>query len=177
MAERKTRFLPLLIGIALLCATSVALAEPPVPENPAAIEQELRMLQGRLSSVREQAMAVNPSLQRRQDALQDQVMSRMRDEGVFPRKQIREIQEMARALASGDLAEEERQALLVEYQAARDALLAARRIALEDDRIVAAQRAFSDELMAAMVAIDPEASAMAERFELLRDALAGMRNP
>jgi len=177
MAERKTRFLTLLMGVALLGATSVALAEAPIPENPAAIEQELRTLQARLSSVREQAMAVNPNLQRRQEALQDQVMSRMRDEGVFPRRQIREIQEMARALAAGDLVEEERQALLVEYQAARDALLAARRIALEDHRIVAAQRAFGDELMDAMVAIDPEASAMAERFELLRDALAGMRNP
>lgn len=173
-----TQLFTLLTGFLLLFGGPFALAQSSaIPENPAAIEQELRTLQARLTAVREEAMAENPQLQRRQEALQDQVMSRMRDEGVFPRRQIRQIQQMARDLSAGDLAEDEQQALMAEYQAARDALLAARRIALEDHRIVASQRAFDDELMDAMVAVDPQASEMAVRFERLREALSALRTP
>ena len=166
------------IGVMLLSIALVTTAQASdIPENPAAIEQELRTLQARLSAAREEAIQVNPNLQKRQEALQDEVMSRMRDEGVFPRRQIREIQDMARKLSDDGLTEEARQTLLAEYQVARDALLAARRVALEDKRIIASQRAFSDELMNAMVAVDPQAEAMAARFEVLREALSALRAP
>lgn len=167
----KQFFSAILLSIAL--ATTAQASD--IPENPAEIEQELRTLQARLTAAREEAMTANPKLQKRQEALQDEVMSRMRDEGVFPRRQIREIQDMASELSGGELAEEEREALLAEYQVARDELLAARRTALEDERIIASQRAFSDELMNAMLAVDPQADEMAERFEVLREALSALR--
>ncbi|MRH78859.1 hypothetical protein GH984_09075 [Spiribacter sp. C176] len=167
----KQFFSAVLLSVAL--ATTAQASD--IPENPAEIEQELRTLQERLSAAREQAMTANPKLQKRQEALQDEVMSRMRDEGVFPRRQIREIQDMASELSGGELAEEEREVLLAEYQVARDELLAARRTALEDERIIASQRAFSDELMNAMLAVDPQADEMAERFEVLREALSALR--
>lgn len=167
----KQFFSAVLLSVAL--ATTAQASD--IPENPAEIEQELRTLQARLTTAREEAMTANPKLQKRQEALQDEVMSRMRDEGVFPRRQIREIQDMASELSGGELAEEEREALLAEYQVARDELLAARRTALEDERIIASQRAFSDELMNAMLAVDPQADEMAERFEVLREALSALR--
>lgn len=167
----KQFFSAILLSVAL--ATTAQASD--IPENPAEIEQELRTLQARLTAAREEAMTANPKLQKRQEALQDEVMSRMRDEGVFPRRQIREIQDMASELSGGELAEEEREALLAEYQVARDELLAARRTALEDERIIASQRAFSDELMNAMLAVDPQADEMAERFEVLREALSALR--
>ena len=138
--------------------------------------QELRELQETLSEIRQTAMADHPELQRQQDALQTQVMSRMRDAGVEPRKSIRRLQDITRELRSGEAAEEDQAALMQEYQETRESVLAARREALDDDGVRDAQEALQSDLVDAMTEQDPTVPEMIERFETLREDVAGSQS-
>jgi len=131
--------------------------------------QELRELQETLSEIRQTAMADHPELQRQQDALQTQVMSRMRDAGVEPRKSIRRLQDITRELRSGEAAEEDQAALMQEYQETREAVLTARREALDDDGVREAQKALQSDLVDAMSEQEAAVPEMIERFEALRE--------
>ncbi len=140
-----------------------------------AIRAELRDLQQSLTQLREQAMAENPALERRQQAFQDQVLSRMRDEGVEPRKSIRRLQDISRQLQAGEVAESERRGLMTEYQEMRSEVMAARRVAMQDQKIIDAEASLRSEMLAAMREQDADAPAMIERFENLRRELAESR--
>ena len=141
--------------------------------QPSASQQELQSLQQSLSAIREQAMEENPGLQERQQVLQDQMMSRMRDEGVDPREDVRRLQDIARELRSGEVPEEEQAGLMEEYQSTRQALLEARRAAMQDKRIESAQLELQDDLVGAMTEQNADVPEMIDRFEALRAALSG----
>lgn len=144
-------------------------------ENRQGKREELRELQQSLSEIRETAMAENPELQQQQDKLQTQVMSRMRDQGIEPRKSIRRLQDITRELRSGDVAEEDQAALMTEYQETREEVLAARRDALDDEGVREAQENLQDDLVEAMSEQDPAVPEMIERFEVLREEVSGSR--
>lgn len=137
----------------------------------AALQQELRDLQRQLAEIRTAAMENNPELQERQTSLQNQVMTRMRDEGVNPEQDIRELQDLATRLRSGDLSQSEQQELAREYQQTRQELLEARRTALDDENIRQAQQDFREDLVTAMEAENPDVRALIEEFEATREAL------
>ena len=155
----------------LMLALALALSGPVLAQGDganAARVQELRQLQQSLTELRQQAMADNPELEQRQQAFQDRVMSRMRDEGVEPRKAIRRLQDISRKLQSGEVGETERNELMQEYQQTRTEVMQARRVAMGDEAIIEAEQALRTALIEAMAEQDAEAPAMIERFETLR---------
>lgn len=161
--------------IALVCVTALA-GTVQAQDNagqPSARQQELQSLQQSLSAIRQETMAENPGLQERQERLQDQMMSRMRDEGVDPRTDVRRLQDIARELRSGEVAEADRAGLMEEYQSTREALLEARRTAMQDKRIRNAQLELQDDLVGAMTERNADVPEMIERFETLRSELGG----
>ena len=170
LRHRSWRILAALVCAATLAGSAVA---QDGTGQPSASQQELRSLQQALSSIRQQAMEANPNLEERQQALQDQMMSRMRDEGVEPRQDVRRLQDIARQLRSGEVAEADRPALMEEYQSTRQALLEARRTAMQDERIQTAQTQLQDDLVSAMTEQNGDVPAMIDRFESLRSELAG----
>lgn len=137
----------------------------------AELQQELRTLQRQIGEIRTSAMENNPELQERQSSLQDEVMTRMRDEGVDPEEDIRELQDMATELRSGELSESEQQELAGEYQETRQTLLEARRTVLEDEEIQSAQEEFREDLITAMEAENPDVRELIEDFENVREEL------
>lgn len=163
------------VTMALVIGLGSPVAAQESDENLQSKRAELRELQQSLSEIRETAMAENPELQQQQDKLQTQVMSRMRDRGVEPRKSIRRLQDITRELRSGDVAEEDQTALMEEYQTTREEVLAARRDALDDDGVREAQEDLQDDLVEAMSEQDAAVPEMIERFEVLREEVSGSR--
>jgi preprotein translocase subunit SecD len=139
--------------------------------------QELQSLQQSLASIREEAIEENPELADRQQSLEDRMMSRMRDEGVNPREDVRRLQDIARELRGGEVAEEERAGMMQEYQQTRQSLLQARRSAMQDSDIQQDQTALQEDIVSAMTAIDDGVPDMIDRFERLRGQVQQQRQP
>jgi len=139
-----------------------------------ATQQALQSLQQSLSTIREQTMEANPELKQREESLQDQMMSRMRDEGVLPRKRIRRLQDMAQQMRSGEVPENEQAAMMESYQSLRQELLDARRVAMQDERIKTAQLQLQDDMVSAMTEQNAEVPSMIDRFEAMREELSAM---
>lgn len=138
-----------------------------------ALQAELQALQQELAEIRNAAMENNPGLRERQTSLQNQVMTRMRDEGVSPEQDIRRLQDIATELRSGELSESEQQALAQEYQETRQDLLEARRTALDAGPVQDAQARFREDLITAMEAENPDVRELIDDFERLREELRG----
>ncbi|MEX0385713.1 hypothetical protein [Spiribacter onubensis] len=175
MLKGKLRSQAMRIFTALVCvaALSGGVQAQNTGGQPGAQQQELQQLQQTLSSIRQQAMEENPGLQERQQVLQDQMMSRMRDEGVDPREDVKRLQDIARELRGGEVAEEQRAGLMEEYQSTRQALLDARRAAMQDERIKNSQLELQDDLVSAMTEQNADVPEMIDRFETLRSEMAG----
>ena len=168
-----TRRLALTLALAAACTAGNAAAQN--TGDASAQRQELQSLQASLASIREEAVNENPSLGERQQSLEDRMMSRMRDEGVNPREDVKRLQDIARRLRSGEVAEEERPALMEEYQSTRQSLLQARRTAMQDSGIQQDQSQLQDDIVSAMTEIDDEVPDMIERFQNLRSEVQGGR--
>ncbi|MEX0451376.1 hypothetical protein V6X62_06075 [Spiribacter sp. 218] len=135
--------------------------------------QELQSLRQSLAAIRQSTMEANPELAERQSQLEDQMMARMRDEGVRPRQDIRRLQDIASELRQEGLEDARRESLMSEYQSTRQELLAARRAAMDDQRIRDSQLALREEMVAAMTEQDADVPEMIDRFEALREELSG----
>ncbi|MEX0430169.1 hypothetical protein [Spiribacter insolitus] len=175
MSKAYLRSQAMRVFMALVCAAALAggVQAQNAGGQSSGQQQELQQLQQTLSSIRQQAMEENPGLQERQQVLEDQMMSRMRDEGVDPREDVMRLQDIARELRGGEVAEEERASLMEEYQNTRQELLAARRTAMEDERIKNAQLELQDDLVSAMTEQNADVPEMIDRFETLRSQMAG----
>lgn len=138
-----------------------------------ALQEELQALQQELAEIRNAALENNPGLRERQTSLQNEVMTRMRDEGVNPEQDIRRLQDIATELRSGELSESEQQALAQEYRETRQDLLEARRTALEAGPVQDAQARFREDLITAMEAENPDVRELIDDFERLRGELRG----
>ncbi len=165
----------LLASLVLIFSVSGVGHAQQTSESMRAQQQEFQQLRQSLSQIREQAMSANPALKKRQDSLQDQMMSRMRDEGVKPRSQIRRLQDITRELRAGEVPEEEQAALMQEYQQTRQALLQARRTAMQDERVRSAQIELQEDMMAAMAEQNGDVEMMIQRFDALREELSNRR--
>lgn len=166
----------LMFAVSALGAVGIAQAQnTDGPSGPSAERQELQSLQQSLASIREEAINQNPNLGDRQQSLEDRMMSRMRDEGVNPRADVKRLQDIASQLRGGDVAEEERAGLMEEYQSMRQSLLEARRTAMQDSGIQEDQVELQDDIVSAMSEIDDEVPDMIERFQSLRSEVQGQR--
>lgn len=163
----------LMFAVSALGAVGIAQAQN--TDGPSAERQELQSLQQSLASIREEAINQNPNLGDRQQSLEDRMMSRMRDEGVNPRADVKRLQDIASQLRGGDVAEEERAGLMEEYQSMRQSLLEARRTAMQDSGIQEDQVELQDDIVSAMSEIDDEVPDMIERFQSLRSEVQGQR--
>ena len=164
-----------ILTLAVAAAGVVGVAPAQNTDGSSAQRQELQSLQESLASIREEAINENPDLGDRQQSLEDRMMSRMRDEGVNPREDVKRLQDIARQLRGGDVAEEERAGLMEEYQSTRQSLLEARRTAMQDNGIQEDQAQLQDDIVSAMSAIDDEVPDMIERFQSLRSEVQGQR--
>lgn len=168
----------LIRALALSAAMTLGWASTTGAQTPSgdlqATQQALQSLQQSLSAIREKTMAANPELKQREESLQDQMMSRMRDEGVLPRKRIRRLQDMAEQMRSGEVPENEQAAMMESYQSLRQELLDARRVAMQDERIKTAQLQLQDDMVSAMTEQNAEVPSMIDRFEAMRAELSAM---
>lgn len=161
------------LAIAAVAATGLAQAQS--SDGGSSSRQELQSLQQSLASIREEAINENPGLADRQQSLEDRMMSRMRDEGVSPREDVKRLQDIARELRGGEVAEEERAAMMEEYQSTRQALLQARRTAMQDSGIQDDQMQLQEDIVDAMSDIDDSVPEMIDRFETLRGNVQSQR--
>jgi hypothetical protein len=136
--------------------------------------QELQSLRQSLAAIRQSAMEANPELAERQSQLEDQMMARMRDEGVQPRKDIRRLQDIASELRQGDIDDERREALRTEYQTTREELLEARRTAMNDEQIRESLRVLREQRMAAMSELNADVPWRGQRPLSQADGQASM---
>lgn len=168
-----TRRMFLTLAVSTVGVAGIALAQN--ADGPSSQRQELQSLQESLASIREEAINENPNLGERQQSLEDRMMSRMRDQGVNPREDVKRLQDIARQLRGGDVAEEERATLMEEYQSKRQSLLEARRSAMQDSGIQEDQAELQDDIVSAMSDIDQGVPDMIERFQNLRSEVQGQR--
>ena len=168
-----TRRVAFTLAIAAVGATGLAQAQN--SDGPSSSRQELQSLQQSLASIREEAINENPNLADRQQSLEDRMMSRMRDEGVNPREDVKRLQDIASELRGGEVAEEERTAMMEEYQSTRQELLQARRTAMQDSGIQEDQMQLQEDIVSAMSDIDGSVPQMIDRFETLRSNVQSQR--
>lgn len=172
------RFLVFGLFVALLASAPgsarAQVSMPPQPGTPQmspetrARIQEFQTIQQRLDQVREQALK-DEKLAKKQEALQTEIETEMKKLDPNAAKNLKRFDELKdqfeAARQSGD--SEKARSLVGELQSLTAELREAQTKAMETKKVSAALGAFSDDLFAAMVKIEPEAKEMRARAQIL----------
>ena len=168
-------FMAAMALMGILALPGPAMGQPLPGEQEAMVAEANELLED-LTALREQALAENPSLATRQEELEDLVTVKMQEAGLAsPREALRELRSMAGELQDMEADSPERAERLEEYQAFRRQVMQAREEAMQDREVQRAEARLRDRLIEVMGEIDPEAPAMIERFDELREELSGIR--
>ena len=149
-------------------------AAPAVPEDPAAIQQQLLEIQQRLALAEQKVMA-DPEIQAMQTKLQARVEEEVKKiDPKFDDKVERLTQIQASVLEAQQANDDEKvQALLTEGQALQQELEVAQNKAIEEKAVAAQIEEFQKKVHAKMVEIEPETEALVKRANVLVTKLQG----
>jgi hypothetical protein len=145
--------------------------QTPAP-GPAARAQAI---QQQLMQIRAETLEANPDLAERQEALGDLVRETMREAGHTPEADLAKMGEIRETLQDGDVAGEERETLIQEFNDLRAGFMGARQQAMASDEVQAQGQAFQESLMAAMVEQDPRTEQLMQRMSQLQQQFGGGR--
>ncbi|MFO8003193.1 hypothetical protein [Thioalkalivibrio sp.] len=176
-----TRFAVLagaLLALALSGAALAQMGQTPGAAQPGALEQEFLQLQERLEVAQQGAIENNPALREQAEALEALVTEKMREAGYDPGAIMETLLAAQGQLQDEQLPDAQRREILESNQVreAQQQLQEARQVVMQDPEVVAAQRAFEEDMMDAIRREEPETDRIIERLqEIQREAGRGMR--
>lgn len=165
--NQASRALTLGLMLALGPLGAGALQAQPAPSpgagaaNPAeqavlAMRDRLQGMAQELNQIRTEAMERHPDLAERQQALEQVIQDAMRKYGIDPQPHIEAMQALKARTEDTGLAEDARREAAGKLQGMIDELRGAQQRAMEDPQVQGARKAFSEALMAALNAVDPQ---------------------
>jgi len=194
---QKSMRVVVVVSVAALMATSVALAQQLggqevgshegtmqqqlSPEQLAFVQEyqqkqrELSRLQEQLAAVEQKVVESNPEIQQKRSALEDKVVEQMRVQGVNPDQMIEELRDIAGQLDQGLMTDDERMALIREFEQKRKAFLNAQQRALEDAEVQSMQQDLRDTVLTAMVEIEPATEELIQQMLIKEQELIQMQ--
>jgi len=141
---------------------------PPQPQGPA---QEAQAIQQRLQSIQQKALEENPELQQMQKDYEASVEKAMKEKGANPDEDIERLREIQSKAADQELSDEERQALVGEFQKIRQKLMQAEQQAMQSAEVASKREELQEAVVDAMVEEDPETEKLLEKQEKLRQEM------
>lgn len=134
-------------------------------------QRKLQNLQRELGKLQQKALKDNPDLAKQRQALQDLVVSTMKDKGHTPEKDMQRMQEIRSKLQSKDVEKGQKQKLVQEMRDHQRSLIQARRDAFQDKKVQQKSSEFRDNLIAAMKKSDPDAESLIKEYNQTRQQL------
>ena len=136
-----------------------------------ALAKDYQATATKLASIREATYEANPDLAEQRDAFQAMIEKRMADNGFDADAKLERMQEIATQIKDEDLAEAKKQALVKEFQQARQKMLSAQRDVLSEPDVQQAGEALQEDTLAAMKEQNKTTSGLLERLARLRQDL------
>jgi len=138
-------------------------------------QEELSRLQEQLAAVEQKVVESYPEIQQKRGALEDKVGEQMRAQGVNPNQMIEELRGIAGQLDQGQATDDERMALIREFEEKREAFLDAQQRALEDAEVQSMQQDLRDTVLTAMVEIEPATEELIQQMLIKEQELIQMQ--
>jgi len=145
-------------------------APQPSPQ-PQGTAQEAQAIQQRLQSIQQKALEENPELQQMQKDYEASVEKAMKEKGANPDEDIERLREIQGKAADQELGDEERQALVGEFQEIRRKLMQAEQQAMQSAEVASKREELQEAVIDAMVEQDPETEKLLEKQEKLRQKM------
>ena len=146
-----------------------------------AMQDEMQTLANRLTEIRQQAFEQNPQIITEQQAWQSLVMETMGAGGVDVEAAMTRVNGMQAQLQSGELAEDQQQAMLLALQQESQVLQEAHQNAIQSEPVVAASAKLEENILTAMKAVDPATEQLLDDLRVKESAyqaavMAAMQN-
>ncbi len=146
-------------------------AEGPTQPAPSAAQKELGQLQSRIKELRSElqdiqssALENHPELKKQRNELQTLIRDTIKKNGVDVDKRVQQMRDMRKQAQSGDISQEEKQALAKKFQKTRSSLQQAQQKAMQSEAVQKARQAFEQALMTAMKESNGETEALVKEL-------------
>ncbi len=179
----RTLSLLLLVGMLLPAGTAWAQGGGPPEQDPPVqgadqdslqvLVNEAQQLQQRLVRLQRQAISESEELQELEAALQDSVQAAMVEADSTILQTMARMEKLPQAFQAAQQAQDQESMTMIqaEAQQLQAHFLRLQDQVMEQEDLTAQMEAFREELLAVMVTIDPEARAMFDRMEELRELM------
>lgn len=170
-------FAAMLLGAAAIPALAQQ-TMPPQQEIPDSIQElmdEFRQAEERFNQIQSQAMEDNPELQERQEEIGEMVNEAILEIDPEAEERMARLGEIEQEAMAAQQQEDmgQFQALVMEAQEIQQRLQMAQAEALERDEIRVAIETFQEDVLEAMMEIDPASEELLERLQELAEQLSG----
>lgn len=152
-----------------LFAVAPAAAQQPPAEEEQEIRQELQQIEQQLRQIEDRAMQEDPSLQERQEALNDLVVETMTEIDPSVEGKIERLEGLRSELQTAQQAQdmEKMQELMTEGQQIQKEIVPAQQAAMEDERVAGEIEEFKTQVTSKMEEIEPKTPTLIARAEEL----------
>ncbi|ERJ17441.1 hypothetical protein T35B1_05830 [Salinisphaera shabanensis T35B1] len=133
--------------------------------------QQYRQKAAKLQQIHQETIQSNPDLAAQQEDFEEQVRDAVEDQGYDVDKGQERVQEMAQKLQSGDLSDDERKAVMKDFQAERQQMVQARDAALQKPEIRSAGEKLQEDTLTAMKKQDGQTKKLLDDMDELRGQL------
>jgi chromosome segregation ATPase len=189
------RLLPLAVAAGLVVAMPLQAENAPQPQAaspeqaapPAAtpeqnkqmqeiqrVHAEYMELQKHITQIQNDTLQAHPELKTEEESLRNLVLEKMSSSGKSAKEDMNEIIKLEEKLRSGDTPEDEREALMGEYQKKAIAFRSAQNEAMKNPEVQAAQKKFMENVMTAMKEKDPQVEQLMQQMQEKQQQLSEM---
>ena len=150
-----------------------AQTQPELPDSIQELVDEFQETRQELGQIQDQAVQENPGLQTEQEALRQTIRTTMRRMHPELEEQVTRMETLQGEIEAAQQAQDQQQmmSLVMEAQQIQQALRSAQTEAMETDSVARAIERYEENLMDAMLEIDPQADEKMDRLQELADRL------
>ncbi|AJR08937.1 hypothetical protein C9J03_06135 [Photobacterium gaetbulicola] len=139
--------------------------------NQKEVTHRINAIQRDLASIRQQTLQANPELIEQAKAFETAYQAKAKEIGYNPDEFINQAQEIQDKVRNAETSEEEREALIKEFAAAKRQLAEQRESLLADESLMAMQEKLQSDTYAAMKAFDPKTERLVDELNTLLESL------
>lgn len=131
--------------------------------------QEIQKINEYLFEIQKSTLEANPEIARQREQLIERVDAEMQESGLAPQATRERIQSLRQQLQTGELSQEESQAVTQELRKAQGSLQQARQQAMQNEEIRQEQQELSENLVTAMIERQPDTEQLLVELQRARE--------
>ncbi|MDV5169045.1 hypothetical protein [Photobacterium rosenbergii] len=139
--------------------------------NQKEVTHRINAIQRDLTSIRQQTLQANPELIEQAKAFEAAYKEKAKEIGYNPDEFVSQAQEIQDKVRNAETSEEEREALIKEFAAAKRQLAEQRESILADEKLMAMQEKLQADTFAAMKSTNPETETLIQELNSLLESL------